>query len=340
MPTTGRARAGVWTRSGLLVLAVALLAVLSAASIAVGSREIQLAEVFRVLVNPDGAWNDAVVNGMRVPRTLLGLAVGTALGVAGAVMQGLTRNPLGDPGLLGVSAGAAFGVVLATGVLGIGSLYGYVWFAFAGALVATVVVHVLGSHGHGGATPAKLALAGAAVTAFLSALTGALILMDTNALNTYRFWSVGSLAGQDPRLLPQVLPFLVAGLLLAAASASALDTLALGEDVARALGQRLGWTRVRAAGAIVLLAGSAVAVAGPIVFVGLVIPHIARAICGPVHRWLLAFSAVLGACLLLAADVAGRVVARPEEVQVGIVVAFVGVPFFIAVARRRRLAEL
>lgn len=332
----GSRRPGGRLRPWLLALSVALLAVLAALSIAVGSREMGVVEVVRALLNPDGAGSDAVVNGMRLPRTLLGLAVGMSLGVAGALMQGLTRNPLADPGLLGVNAGAAFGVVLAVGVFGIGAVYGYVWFAFAGALGATVVVQLLAGYGTGGATPGKLALAGAAVTAFLSAMTGAFVLLDGSTLESYRFWSVGSLAGQDPRLLPQVLPFLVAGALLAVASASALDSLALGEDVARGLGRRVGLVRLQVVTAVVLLAGGAVALAGPIAFVGLMIPHVARAVCGPAHRWLLVFSALLGACLLVAADVAGRVVARPAEVDVGIVVAFVGAPFFVAVARRVR----
>ena len=324
----------------LLLAALGLLAVVSVLSVAVGSREIGAGDVVRALLAPDGAWNDAVVNGLRVPRTLLGLAVGVALGLAGALMQGLTRNPLADPGLLGVSAGAAFGIVLATGVLGIPSLHGYIWFAFAGALAAALAVYAIGSSGQGGATPAKLVLAGAAVTALLSSLTSAIVLTERDALNAYRFWSAGSLTGQDARALWEVLPFLLAGAVLALAAAPALNGLALGDDAARALGYRVGLARARAAAAIVLLAGGAVAVSGPIVFVGLVVPHAARALTGPDYRWLLPLSAVLGPCLLLGADIAGRVVARPAEVQAGIVVALAGVPFLIATARRRRLAEL
>lgn len=324
----------------LLLGCAALLALVSLLSIAVGSREIDPIDVVRVLLTPDGAWDDADVNGLRLPRTLLGVAVGAALGLSGALMQGLTRNPLADPGLLGVSAGAAFGVVLATGVLGISSPYGYVWFAFAGALIAAMSVHAIGSYGRGGPTPARLVLAGAAVSAFLGSLTSAVVLTDAYALNTFRFWSAGSLTGQDGRVLGEVLPFLLAGAALAMAGASALNALALGDDVARALGNRVGLVRWRAAAAIVLLAGGAVAVSGPVVFVGLVVPHIARAVTGPDHRWLLPCSAVLGPCLLLGADVVGRVVARPAEIQAGVVVAFVGVPFFLAVARRSRIVAL
>ncbi|ROT29892.1 iron ABC transporter permease [Micromonospora sp. HM5-17] len=327
---------------GPLLLATALLIVLALCSIAVGSRQIPLDEVVMALVDRSAADPQiaAIIWGVRLPRTLLGLLIGAALGLSGALMQGLTRNPLADPGLLGVSAGGALGVVVAVGGFGIGALYGYIWFAFAGALLASVVVYLLGSLGRGGSTPVKVALAGVAVTFLLNSLTNVVVLRDPQALNRYRFWAAGSLAGPDGATILAVLPFLAVGVVLALATAPALNSLALGDDVATALGRRVGLVRLQGTLAVTLLAGAAVAVAGPIVFVGLVVPHVARLITGPNHRWLLPFTMVLAPALLLLADVVGRIVARPSEVGVGIVAAFLGGPFFIALVRRRRLAEL
>ncbi|MFF3355515.1 FecCD family ABC transporter permease [Streptomyces sp. NPDC002917] len=286
-----------------------------------------------------------VIWSVRVPRTVLGLAAGAALGLSGALMQALTRNPLADPGVLGVSAGAAFAIVFSVGVLGLGSVYGYIWFAFAGAMAASIFVYLLGGLGRSGTTPVKLALAGVAVTSLLFSLTSAIALTDPDALNRYRFWSAGSLADQGNEVLVRVLPFLAVGAVLALACAPALNSLALGDDVAASLGVQLGLTRIQGVLAVTLLTSGAVAVIGPVVFVGLVVPHIARVLAqyagvGPDHRWLLPLSAVLAPCLLLAADIAGRLLARPTEIPAGILVAFIGGPFFIAMVRRRRLAEL
>jgi iron complex transport system permease protein len=322
---------------GVLALLV-LLALAAAASIAVGARGISLGHVWSALFAPTGSDDDVVVRSLRIPRTLLGIAVGIALGVAGAVIQGHTRNPLADPGLLGVSAGAAFAVCLAVYAFGVTSVTGSMWFALTGALVASVVVFGLGTLG--GGTPVTLALAGAAVTAFLGALTNALVLGDAQTLDAYRFWAVGSLVGRADGTLAQALPFLLAGLLLAAVNAPALNTLQLGEDVARGLGQRIGLARATGIAAVTLLTGAAVAGTGPIAFVGLVVPHVARAITGPDHRWLLLYSGLLGAILLVVSDVVGRVIASPAELPVGLVLAFVGAPFFIALVRRRKLVTL
>ena len=324
----------------LLIASVCVVFVLCLLSLAFGARTVPPGDVLAVLTGHGSPDLEALVWGGRLPRTLLGLLVGAALGLAGAVMQSLTRNPLGDPGLLGISAGAAFGVVVAVATTGVASLYGHLGFAFAGALVASVVVYLLGSAGRGGATPVKLALAGVAITALLTSLTSGIALVDPVALNRYRFWAAGSLAGQDAGVALRVLPFVLAGVVLALALAPALNSMALGDDMATALGRRVGLVRLQGAVAITLLTGSAVAVVGPIVFVGLVVPHVARAITGPDHRWLLPFSMVLAPILVLAADIAGRLIARPGETEVGIVVAFTGAPFFIALVRRRRLAEL
>ncbi len=338
----GAARAGR-RRARLLGGLAALLVLLVGAtvlSIAVGTRSIAPADVWSALVDPRGSDDDVVVRALRLPRTVLGVVVGLALGVAGGLIQGHTRNPLADPGLVGVSSGAAFSVCLAVYAFGITSVTGSVWFAIAGALVAAVVVFVLGTVGDGGGTPVTLALAGAAVTAFLAALTSALVLMDATTLDAYRFWVVGSLVGRGDGVLAQVLPFVAAGLLLAAVNAPALNTLQMGEDVARGLGQRIALARVCGVTAVTLLTGAAVAVSGPIAFVGLVVPHVARVITGPDHRWLLPYAGLLGAVLVVLSDVVGRLLVRPAELPVGLVLAFVGAPFFIALVRRRRLVGL
>ena len=330
-PHTGRAL-GLLAAFGVLVFLCLL-------SIWLGSKEISFGAVWQVLWHDDGSADAVIIHSVRMPRTLLAVLVGAALGLAGTLMQALTRNPLADPGLLGVSAGAAFAIVFSITVLGVGSLYGYIWFAFAGALAATAVVYFLGTRGRSGSSPVKLALAGAAVTALLGSFTSAMVLSDPVALNRYRFWSAGSLAGVDSGSLLRILPFLVVGVVLALASGPALNSLALGDDVAVALGRKLGPLRLRGALAITLLTGASVAVAGPIVFLGLIVPHAVRFVIGPDHRWLLPYTAVLAPCLLLAADILGRIMARPGEIRAGVIVAFVGAPFFIYLVRRRKLVE-
>lgn len=340
LESRGAVRRGSWRLLWLLVVLGVLVGVV-VASIAIGSRQIPVGTVLDALLDPSSTNDEhVVVRSLRVPRTIAGLLVGMALGLAGAVMQGVTRNPLADPGLLGVSAGASFAVVFGISVLGVGSALGYVWFAFAGAAVASVVVYTLGAIGRGGATPVKLALAGAAVTSFLLSMTTAMLLMDQGTLDEYRFWAVGSVAGRDEELITQLAPFIVVGVAMALAAGPVLNSLALGDDVARSLGSRVGLARAFAATSVVLLVGAATAMAGPIAFVGLTIPHVARAITGPDYRWVLAYSMALAPILLLGSDVIGRVVARPGELQVGIVTAVVGAPFFVMLVRRRRLAEL
>jgi len=325
--------------TGLTLLAV-LLVLAVFASIALGTKVIPFANVWSALWSPTGTEDDIVIRSLRIPRTVLGILVGIALGLAGALIQGHTRNPLADPGLLGVNMGASFFVVVGIYVFGVTTLFGYVWFAFAGAMAASVAVFLLGSAGRGGATPVTLALAGAALSFLLSGLVSAIILIDTDTLDAYRFWNVGSLAGRDAAVAGQVVPFLVVGVLLALASAPALNALSLGEDVARSLGQNVRRTRTLGIVAITLLAGGATAACGPIGFVGLVVPHVVRAFTGPDYRWLLPASGLMGAVLLLTADVVGRLVARPGELQVGIVLALVGAPFFIALVRRRKMMAI
>ena len=252
----------------------------------------------------------------------------------------MTRNPLAEPGILGINAGAAFAVVLAIHIFGVSSVAGYAWFALAGAAITAVLVYALGASGRDGATPVKLALAGAVLAGLLVSLTSAVLVFDTRTLDQFRFWIVGSIAGRDAGVALAVAPFIGAGLLVALAAGRWLNAMALGDDVARSLGQRVELARAASAAGFVLLAGGAVAAAGPIAFVGLTVPHAARALVGPDYRWVVPYSIVLGAILLLAGDIAGRVVARPAELEVGIVTAVAGAPVFIWLVRRRRLAEL
>ncbi|WP_245937631.1 FecCD family ABC transporter permease [Williamsia limnetica] len=336
-PPTAR----VGRNTAILLALVLVLLIVMLASIALGSRPIALGAVWDAFTGMDPTSNDhLVVRDQRVPRTLVGLMVGVSLGVGGAVMQGLTRNPLADPGLLGVDAGASLFVVLGIGYLGAVAAGQYVWFALFGAAVASLAVYAIGASGREGVTPVKLALAGAALSAAFTSVVTALLLLDPKTFDNYRFWVVGSLSGRDMHTLLVVLPFLVVGLILALALGRFLNALALGDDVARGLGQRVGAARGLGAVVIVLLCGGATAVAGPISFVGLTVPHVARIFVGADHRWILAYSAVLGAILILAADTVGRVVARPGEIEVGIITALIGAPVFIFLVRRSRMAQL
>jgi iron complex transport system permease protein len=341
---TARSRSGRLTsgRARALGLAVALLALLASvlASLALGAMSIPLREVIAALTASDDSDAHVIVTALRLPRTELGLLVGAALGAAGALMQGVTRNPLAEPGILGINAGAAFAVVIAIFLLGVSSVALYAWFALLGAGVAALALYVLGASGRDGATPIKLALAGAVLTALLVSLTSAVLVFDTQTLNQFRFWIVGSLAGRDTGVVLSVAPFIGAGLLVALFAGRWLNALALGDDVARSLGQHVGRARAASAAGFVLLAGGAVAATGPISFVGLTVPHVARALVGADYRWIVPYSIVLGAILLLISDVLGRVVAPPGELEVGIVTAVLGAPFFIWLVRQRRLAEL
>ena len=321
-----------------IVLLLAVLAAAVVASIAIGSRLIGIGEVWHALwADPSVDHSDAVgiVQDLRVPRTLLGLVVGLAIGAAGALTQGHTRNPLADPGMLGVNAGAACAVVTGVYLLDIGSPIAYMGFGLVGAVIAATAVFGVASLT--GSSPLTLILAGTGMTAALTAVTSAVVLVDTNSLDAWRFWSVGSTSGRGIDVFWAALPFIVIGLALAGANGHFLNVLSLGDDMSTALGARVALTRGIGILAITLLIGAATAACGPIVFLGLVVPHIARAFTGPDYRWIVPYSALLGAILLLACDVIGRVIARPGEVQVGVVLALVGAPFLIAMVRRRKL---
>ncbi|MFY1691901.1 FecCD family ABC transporter permease [Plantactinospora sp. WMMB782] len=327
--------------SGLAALCL-VLAVVAFLSVTMGSRSIGLTEVLRALGNlgDDGSITSTVTLELRVPRTLLGILVGAALGVAGAILQGVTRNPLADAGIMGVNSGAAVLVVFAVTVLGVRGVGLYVWFAFAGAIGALVLVYAIASLGREGATPVKLALAGAAVTAGLVSVTTGIVMTNVDAFNELRFWQVGSLAGRYTPILTGVAPFLLLGLAASLGFGRALNGLALGEDTARGLGQHVTRTRAAAFAVVAVLAGAATAACGPIVFVGLVVPHAARLVCGPDYRWILPYSMVLAPIVLLLADVLGRVVAAPDELQVGVVLGVLGAPAFVAIVRYGRLSEV
>ncbi|WP_338723413.1 iron chelate uptake ABC transporter family permease subunit [Devosia sp. XK-2] len=325
---------------GLLLLGL-ILSVIALLSLTIGARAIPLENVWVALIAFDpNAAEHRIIWDLRLPRTIVGLMVGAALGLAGGVLQGATRNPLADPSILGIHAGASLAVVLGVALLGMSHLSTYVWLAFAGAGVAMLVVYSVAALGREGATPIKLALAGAAITAVLQSIINAVLLTSPRTLDEVRFWQVGSLSGRTLDIALQVAPFLFVGAVLALATARLLDGLSMGDDIAQALGQRIGLSRGLAGLAAVILAGASTAAAGPIAFVGLTVPHMARAITGPAYRWILPYSMLLAPILLLGADVLGRVIAPPGEVQVGIVTAFLGAPFFIALVRRRKLAAL
>ncbi|MFC5180835.1 FecCD family ABC transporter permease [Actinomadura harenae] len=318
-------------------LAAVLLAAVAALSLAVGARPLGPSEVWRGLTD-SGTEAYTVVHRMRLPRTALGLVAGAALGLAGALMQALTRNPLADPGLLGINVGASAAVVTAISFLGVTSFSGYVWFAFAGAGIVAVLLYGIG--GGRRATPARLTLAGAAVSAALASYVSAVELLDTASLDRMRFWTVGSLAAAQASTVRTVAPFVLVGVVLAVALARPLNTLAMGDDTARALGARPALVRGAGIAAVTLLCGAATAACGPVAFLGLMVPHLVRAVTGPDLRFLLPYSALAAPVLMLTADVLGRVVARPGEVPVGVLTVVLGGPFFLHFVRRRKAVAL
>lgn len=335
-----RSRKRPTARALQLILAVLVLALVCVASLAIGARPISAETLVQVLTAYDPANGDHAVVLSRVPRTIVGLLAGAALGLAGAAMQGVARNPLADPGILGVNSGAALAVVIGIFVFGVTSFTGYVWFAFLGAAGAAVLVYAVASLGRDGATPVKLALAGAALSAGMVSLLNAVLVSSQQTFDSFRFWQVGSVAGRGWDVILPVLPFLAFGFILTLLTGKVLNSLSLGDDIARGLGQNVTLARALTALGVVVLCGAATAAAGPIGFVGLVIPHVVRAFAGPDYRWILPFSMVLAPVLLLCADILGRVILPPSEVQVGILTAVIGAPVFVWLVRRRKMAEL
>lgn len=321
--------------SGLVVLLLALCLL----SVAVGTRDVSWAEIFTALQGQVNSIGEAAVS-MRIPRTLLAVLAGAALGLSGAIMQGVTRNPLADPGILGVNVGASLAVVIGLAWFGMNMAWAYVWTAIIGAGVTAVFVYAIGSLGRGGATPLKLALAGAATSVALSCFTIAVVLPRNDIAGGVRSWQIGGVGGATFDTIQLVMPFLAAGFVISLLSARKLNTLALGDDLAAGLGENVALARATAGLGAILLCGAATAACGPIGFVGLVVPHLCRLLGGVDHRWLLPMSALSGAGLLLAADVVGRIIARPSELEVGVVTAFIGAPFFIWIVRRQRVRDL
>jgi iron complex transport system permease protein len=332
-PGGGRAlitRRVAWTAAAVLALLIAVVL-----SLAVGARAVPPMTAVDALLHGGHSDDAEVVRQLRVPRTVIGLMVGAALALAGTVLQGITRNPIADPGILGISQGSSVGVVFAITFAGVHTLDGYVWFAFAGAAAASVAVYAVASRGRGGATPVKLALGGAAINALLVAVTQGVLTTNAATLEDFRFWQVGSLTGREGSVAGEVWPFLLAGTVLVLYVARGLDALALGDDVAVGLGQNVAAVRIVGGIGATLLVGAGVAAAGPIAFVGLAVPHIARAIVGTDHRWVLPMAALIGPVILLVSDVIGRIVFPPSEVPAGVMTALIGVPFLVALVRRK-----
>ncbi|MEW2354106.1 iron ABC transporter permease [Spirillospora sp. NPDC029432] len=318
---------------------VAVLLVAGAASLAVGARALSPGEVWRGLfaaADSDQRLTEIrlIVRTVRLPRTVLAIVAGIALGVGGALIQGCTRNPIADTGLLGVNAGASFAVVTTISVFGLTDPFQYVWFAFLGAAAAGAVVFGLSSIGRGAGNPLTLALAGQGIAVFLAAMTTAVALTDQTSLNALRFWNAGSVAGVGFGVIWPVSAFIAAGLVLALATLPALNLLNLGDDVARGLGVNTARSRTVGIVAITLLAGAATAACGPIAFLGLMVAHVARYLTGPDYRWLVPYAGLLGAAVLLVCDIVGRVVVRPGELDTGVVVALLGAPFFAVLVWR------
>jgi iron complex transport system permease protein len=327
-------------RTTWLAVSVVLLAVVCILSIVIGTKSLPLHTVWDAFFHYRGTGDDAIVRDLRIPRTLLGLLVGAALGISGAVIQAVTRNPLADTQILGINAGASLFVVVGIGLLGLTSIWSYVWFAFAGVAFAMVLVYALGSMGRGSATPIRLTLAGVALGAVMEGLSTGIRLIRPRAFDYLRFWDVGALAGRPMEIVTAISPFVVLGLILALGVARSLNAVALGDDLARSLGANITRTRILAVVAVTLLAGGATAAVGPIGFVGLMVPHAVRWVTGPDQRWIFAFTLVCAPILMLAADIVGRVVLRPGELQAGIVTAFIGAPVLIWLVRRRNVSGL
>lgn len=324
---------------GFLV-GLAVVAVLAFLSLWVGAKPVPVDAVWQVL-SSNALSDDAIlIRDSRLPRTILAILVGAALAVGGALIQAMTRNPLADPGLLGVNSGAAFFVAIAVGILGITSLGNYLWFAFVGAAVAAVLVYAVGSRGPSRGSPIRLTLAGVAVTALLTGVTTGLTLLNPDAFDQMRFWYAGAIAGRDMSVVVAVAPWIAAGFVLALAASRSLNAMALGDDTARALGASVRRTRAIGMIAVTLLCGAATAAAGPISFAGLMVPHVARWVVGPEQRWIMAYSVVGGAGLVLLADIVARVAVPPGELPVGLLTAFFGAPVLIALVRSSKASAL
>lgn len=329
----------VISRSLGLIIGLVLVAAVGLLSLRFGSHPVSTRDAWNAVFHYDSTnYEQLVINTLRIPRTVIALGVGGALAVTGAVMQAITRNPLADSSILGVSGGASFAIVTAIYYLGITSALGFVWFAFAGAMMAAVLVFLVGASGKDGPTPIKLTLAGVVISALLGSWTSALILLDEQTMDTARFWLAGSVAGRPLEVFWVVSPFLIIGTLACLLMGHQLNVMSMGDETARSLGMNTTRTRLICAVLVVLITGAATAAAGPIGFVGLAVPHMVRSVVGPDYRWILAYSVLVGAVFLTGADILGRVVLETGELQVGIVTALLGAPFLVLLARRAKVA--
>lgn len=322
-----------WKWTGL-VIALGLLSVAAMASVTFGVMNTGWKDVLHAVTAFDGSNEQLIIRDVRVPRALIAAAVGACLGMSGSLLQALTKNPLADVGIMGINNGASLLVVASVTFLGVSSLYDYIWFAFAGAGISAILVYALGSVGRSGLTPIKITLSGAAIAALLSSFTHTMLLVNERTVQEVLFWLSGSVQGRKLGLLQQVLPFMAVGWVGALFLSGPLNILMMGEDVAKGLGQRTAAVKLLTGVIVVVLAGSSVAIAGPILFVGLVTPHIARYLVGIDLRWSIPYSALLGSILLIAADIGARFVAMPNEIPIGVMTAIVGSPFFVYVARK------
>ncbi|MBU3114010.1 FecCD family ABC transporter permease [Clostridium lacusfryxellense] len=325
---------------GIYLVSIIFLGICVITSLALGSKNIEFSQAINALLSSNDTSFATLVVRERIPRTIFSIIAGASLGVSGAIMQSITRNPIADPSILGVNTGASLFVVIGIAFFNINSPNQYIWIALAGAGITTIVVYGIASIGNGGMTPIKLALAGAATSAVLSSLVSAIILPRSDVMDTFRFWQVGSVSGATWESINLILPFIIIGLMISMASTPALNVLALGDDVASGLGVNVGIIRIICATSGVILSGATTAIAGPIGFIGLMIPHSVRLIFGSNLRGIVPMSAICGASLLIISDVLGRVIGSPGEIQVGIITAFLGAPILIIIARKAKVKAI
>ena len=323
-----------WKAAGLVLLLIGLLLCM-ASSVLFGATQLAWDEAWAAIIAYDEqSTAQIIIRTTRLPRAFIAAAIGASLAVAGVLMQAITRNPLASPGVLGINAGATCFVVVAAVSLSVASMQALTWIAFAGAAVAALTVYALGSLGRGGLGPLQIVLAGAAMTALFASVTQAILALDTQGLSTVLFWLTGTVAGRSADMLIAVLPYMLPALVSAWLIARDMNVIAMGDDAGKGLGQRTIAVKLLAGLITVVLAGASVSVAGPIGFIGIVVPHVARYMTGHDHRWLIPYSALLGAILLVLADVAARFILIPEEMPVGVMTALIGAPFFIYIARK------
>lgn len=322
-------------RAALLAAGIALLLLCLAGSILLGATNYSWATGWASIMQYDADSNDQIIiRTTRLPRAFIAATIGASLAIAGALMQTLTRNPLAAPSVLGVNAGAGFFVVTGAVLLSVTSMHALMWTSFLGAAFASITVYVLGSAGRGGLTPLKIILAGAAMTALFSSITQGILALDKQGLTSVLFWLTGTIAGRSPEMLLTVFPYMAACWLAAWLLSNQLNVLRMGDETAKGLGQRPVWLKAGIGLIVVMLAGGSVAVAGPIGFIGIVVPHVSRYFAGLDHRWLIPYCAVCGAILLLVADIGARFIMIPEEMPVGVMTAAIGAPFFMYIARK------